>query len=234
MRPLHDILTRARRSLCEAMGGARYSRPALHAIDRKLERHLDFDGGFFVEAGANDGYAQSNTYFFERLRGWTGLLIEPVPALAAACRRNRRGPVIEAALVAEARPGETVGLHYAGLMSTMDGALGGSAATARHVAQGLEVQGLAGSHRLDVPARSLSSILDEWGINRPIDLLSLDVEGAEADALRGLDFARHAPRFVCVEARDRPAIAALLNPRYRLLEVLTDLGDYQDLLYILR
>jgi len=52
--------------------------------------------------------------------------------------------------------------------------------------------------------------------------------------LRGLDFARHAPRFVCVEARDRPAIAALLNPRYRLLEVLTDLGDYQDLLYILR
>ena len=60
------------------------------------------------------------------------------------------------------------------------------------------------------------------------------MEGAEADALRGLDFARHAPRFVCVEARDRPAIAALLNPRYRLLEVLTDLGDYQDLLYILR
>jgi hypothetical protein len=85
-----------------------------------------------------------------------------------------------------------------------------------------------------VPARTLSAVLDEQGISRPIDLLSLDVEGAEAAALRGLDFARHAPRFICVEVRDRPVIEALLNPRYRLLEVLTDLGSHQDLLYVRR
>jgi FkbM family methyltransferase len=234
LRPLRRFLSRSGRSLCETMGVARYSRPAQYSIDRKLERHLDFDGGFFIEAGANDGYDQSNTYYFEKMRGWTGVLIEPVPALAVECRRNRRGPVVEAALVAEARPGERVELHFAGLMSTLDGALGGAAETARHVAQGLEVQRLAGSYRLQVPARTLSAILDELAINRPIDLLSLEVEGAEAAALRGLDFARHAPRFVCVEARDRPAIETVLSPRYRLLEVLTDLGSHQDLLYILR
>ncbi len=234
LRPLRRFLVRARRSLCEAVGVARFSRPALHAIDRKLERHLDFDGGFFIEAGANDGYDQSNTYYFEKMRGWTGLLIEPVPALAAECRRNRRGRVIEAALVAEARPGERVELHFVGLMTTMEGALGGAAETARHVALGVEVQALAGSYRLQVPARSLSAILDDLGIDWRIDLLSLDVEGAEAAALRGLDFARHAPRFICVEVRDRPVIEALLNPRYRLLEVLTDLGNYQDLLYVLK
>jgi FkbM family methyltransferase len=234
LRSLRHSLARAGRSMCEAVGVTRFSRPALYSIDLKLERHLDFDGGLFIEAGANDGYAQSNTYYFEKIRGWSGLLIEPVPTLAAECRRNRRGPVIEAALVAEAHPGERVELHFAGLMSTMDGALGGAAETARHVAQGLEVQGLAGSYRLRVPARSLSAILDELGMSRPIDLLSLDVEGAEAAALRGLDFARHAPRFICVEARDRPAIEALLGSRYRLVEVLTDLGSYQDLLYGLR
>jgi FkbM family methyltransferase len=234
LRSLGHFLFRAGRSRCEAAGITCFSRPALYSIDRKLERHLDFDGGFFIEAGANDGYAQSNTYYFEKIRGWSGLLIEPVPALAAECRRNRRGPVVEAALVAEARPGETVELHFAGLMSTMDGALGDATETARHVAQGLAVQGLAGSYRLQVPARSLSAMLDDLGISRPIDLLSLDVEGAEAAALRGLDFARHAPRFICVEARDRPAIEARLTPRYRLLEVLTDLGSHQDLLYVRR
>ena len=36
-------------------------------------------GGFFVEIGANDGELHSNTLFFERVRGWQGLLVEPNP-----------------------------------------------------------------------------------------------------------------------------------------------------------
>ena len=50
-------------------------------------------------------------------------------------------------------------------------------------------------------------------------------------ALRGLELARHAPRFICVEARDEAAIAALLGSHYDLREVLTDLGTHRDLLY---
>jgi hypothetical protein len=38
-------------------------------------------GGFFVEAGAFDGEARSNSLFFERERGWTGLLFEANPQL---------------------------------------------------------------------------------------------------------------------------------------------------------
>lgn len=36
-------------------------------------------GGFFIEAGAVDGEAASNSYFFEVQRNWTGLLVEPDP-----------------------------------------------------------------------------------------------------------------------------------------------------------
>jgi FkbM family methyltransferase len=36
-------------------------------------------GGVFVEVGALDGYGASNTYFFEKERDWSGLLIEPNP-----------------------------------------------------------------------------------------------------------------------------------------------------------
>ncbi len=234
---LHAIrrpLVRARRAVCETLGIGRYSWMALNGLDRKIARHLGREGGVFIEAGANDGMNQSNTYYFERMRGWTGLLVEPVPALAAACRKNRRARVVEAALVAEDIPGATVELHVAGLMSTVAGALGDEAATRRHVETGLAVQGLARHAPLRVPARTLSAVIDETKLAQPVDLLTLDIEGGEAAALRGLDFRRHAPRFICVEARDEAAIRAVLEPRYRLAEVLTDLGTHRDLLYALR
>jgi FkbM family methyltransferase len=225
---------RWRRATCEAFGIGRYSWMGLNGLDRKIARHVDFDGGFFIEAGANDGVSQSNTYYLERIRGWTGLLIEPVPEFAAACRRNRRAKVVEAALVSPAEDGTTVELLTAGLMSTVRGALGDEQATTNHVASGVAVQGLKQSERLRVPARTLSRILDESGCSQPIDLLSLDIEGGEIGALRGLDLDRHAPRFICVEARNEPALQAILEPRYRLTEVLTDLGTHRDLLYSLR
>ncbi len=229
--PLRQSIKRARRSACEALGILRYSRPALHDLDRKLERHLDFDNGLFIEAGANDGVRQSNTYYFEKIRGWSGLLIEPVPELAADCRRNRRAPVREVALVAEDRPGAEVEIHVAGLMSTVEGALGDAAATARHVAAAAVQPGLPAARRIRVPARTLSALIDEARLPRAVDLLSLDVEGAELAALRGLDQARHAPRYICVETRDERAITTQLAPRYALCEVLTDLGTYRDLLF---
>ena len=37
--------------------------------------------GFFIEAGAADGEWFSNTLYFERHHGWTGLLVEPNPDL---------------------------------------------------------------------------------------------------------------------------------------------------------
>jgi len=227
-------LSRVRRAVCEALGIPRYSYLGLNGLDRKIERHLDFDHGLFIEAGANDGLRQSNTYYFEKIRGWTGLLVEPEPTQAAACRRNRCSRVVEAALVASEVPGATVELHFAGLMSTVSGALGNAEVTARHIADGLAVQQLPATRRLLVPARTLSALLDEAGIDRPVDLLSLDVEGGEPEALRGIDFARHAPRFICVETRDTEAITKVLEPRYRLLEVLTDFGAHRDLLYMLR
>ena len=49
-------------------------------------------------------------------------------------------------------------------------------------------------------------------------MLCLDVEGMEVEVLRGLDLARYAPRYVCVEVRDRKPIEALLGERYRLVE----------------
>ena len=225
------VLKRWRRTVFERCGSARYSRPALNGLDRKLERYLHIDNGFFVEAGANDGFQQSNTYYFEKLRGWTGVLVEPVPELAAECRRNRRGPVVEAALVAEDSPGATVPIRFAGLMSVLAHPTDSMVDPEQHVRTGLESQHLSTSYTVDVPARTLSSILDELGVTREIDLLSLDVEGAEIGVLRGIDWARHAPRFICIEVRQAEPLDALLFPRYERYEVLSEYDSYRDVLY---
>lgn len=225
-------LKRARRRLAEAVGIDWYSYLALNNLDRELARFLPQRGGFFIEAGANDGLAQSNTYYFERMRGWSGILIEPVPDLCARCSRERpRSSVVQAALVAPDFPHPDVEMQYAGLMSVVDGAFGDPAMRDRHVEVGLQQQGVGKTYSIRVPARTLSAIIDAESGGREVDLLSLDVEGAELQALRGLNLARHAPRFICVEARDPKGLADLLGARYEQAEILSDNGQHQDILF---
>lgn len=215
-----------RRKLFELLGLPRYSRPALNDIDRKLERHLSFDGGYFVEAGANDGYAQSNTYYLERFRGWSGVLVEPLPELYGRCVRERpRSKVFSCALVARDYEPTMVPMLTAGLMSLVRGAQKSPEADAEHCRQGARIQNTEVSE-IEVPARTLTSVLDEAGAGR-IDLLSLDVEGYELDVLNGLDLSRYRPRHILVEARFREEIDALLLPSYDVVDELS----HHDVLY---
>jgi FkbM family methyltransferase len=208
-------LARLRRRRMETRGDFSASYPALHDIDRQLERYLPERGGFFVEAGGNDGYTQSNTYALERRHAWRGVLVEPVPELARACALERPGShVVRAALVPEGFPNAEVGLRFGGLMTVV---VGGREADDEWVAAAHAVGQEEPPHEFRAPARTLSSILDE--VNAPeVDLLSLDVEGYEAQVLAGLDFERHAPRFVLVEMRDiggdRGPIEEVLGERY--------------------
>jgi len=91
---LKNWIKRRRRKVCESFGSGRYSRPALYEIDRKLEKYLPYENGFFVEAGANDGYTQSNTYYFEKMKGWSGVLVEPIPQLYRKCVKERSNSVV--------------------------------------------------------------------------------------------------------------------------------------------
>ena len=185
----------------------------LKGLDLALLPWLDFRDGFFIEAGANDGVKFSNTLFFERYRNWRGLLIEPIPDLAAECRKNRPLALVEnCALVARDSAPREVAMRYANMMSIVKGAMQSEEGDLEHIRKGCEVQQIE-SYEITVPARPLSEVLDRHGIAK-VDFLSLDVEGYELEALKGLDLARHAPRFLLVECRERAALENYLAPRY--------------------
>jgi FkbM family methyltransferase len=211
-------LGHARRRTFEALGSYRFSRTGAEAIDDRLERHLGFDGGFFVEAGANDGVNFSNTYYLERARGWTGVLVEGIPDLYRACVRHRpRSSVFNCALVGPEREGDLVTMHYSNLHSIVSGAL-----PFEHVEAGMVSQDER-TYDVQVPGRTLSSLLDEVNPGR-FDLLVLDVEGYEAQVLRGLDLDRHAPSLALIEVLTdaaRADVKAALGGRYEELERLT-------------
>lgn len=181
-----------------------------------------------MEAGANDGFNQSNTYYLEKFRGWTGVLVEAIPELYRACVVERPASrVYHAALVADDFVGATVSMHYANLMSLVDGAMKSAASDRAHVLRGAELQRDVVPYQLEVPAMTLTRVLDDSGIDR-IDLFSLDVEGYELQVLRGLDFHKYRPAFILVEANHRDEIDRYLSQHgYAIADELS----HRDVLY---
>jgi FkbM family methyltransferase len=185
-----------RNRIFEQFGSQRYAWPALLNLDRQLAEIVGGRPGTFVEAGAHDGFTQSNTYWLERHGGWSGLLVEPVPELARrATRRRPASRVVNCALVGPDYTRDDIEIHFGDLQS--------SVRDAEHAHAGLAVTG-ARTYDVTVPARTLSALLDDAGMAAP-DLMVLDLEGHEAEALAGLDLRRHAPRYLMVEALDGEA-----------------------------
>ena len=72
--------------------------------------------GFFIEAGAFDGEHLSNTLYFEKKLGWTGLLVEPNPdAFDVMTTKKRRSHLFANCLSTKMRP-EVVDFDACGLI----------------------------------------------------------------------------------------------------------------------
>ena len=230
MKPsLRELLGKVRDLM--GRGGDRTEFTGLHGVDRKLAAIAGHERGFFVEAGANDGITQSNTFFLEKRRQWRGLLVEADPRLCAKCRRARpASATVQAGLVGPDYRGSTVELYEAGLMSFVAGSLT-SAAQERQLSAARRFAQKVTGKTITVPARTLGQVLEAAGAPQEFDLLSLDVEGHEPTVLKGVDLDRWRPRLICVESRDQEALESALDSRYRLIAVLHQEEAYSDLLY---
>jgi FkbM family methyltransferase len=193
--------------------------PALNRLDQLMIERLP-KSGIFLEVGANDGFSQSNTYYLERAMDWRGILIEPLPSLYRRCRRLRsKSWCVNAACVADDFAGDTVELVDIDLMSVTLGQQPEADEAARLVwGQPEKV--------VQAPARRITEIIESSPF-AAVDFMSIDVEGAEVNLLRGLDLARFAPRWMLIETAVPQRIDELVAPYLRRSTALT----HHDYLY---
>jgi FkbM family methyltransferase len=198
-------------------------------LDHQIEKYLDFDCGYYVELGANDGRLSSNTLYYEQFRNWRGVLIEPAPNLYLECRKNRsaQNQIVCAACVAFDYKGDFVKIIYSNSMSValnVETDVGDGMAHAELGRQFLQPWETVFS--FGAVARTLSSILLEASAPHVIDFLSLDVEGTELEVLKGVDHNAFKFRYMLVECRDIERLRSYLEPLgYRLLERFNE-NDY--------
>lgn len=140
--------------------------------------------GYFVEVGANEPRLRSQTWHLEQA-GWTGVLIEPQPELVEQLRATRSARVFGVACSAPENAGLTMPFHVAGPLSSLD--------------RGGMAPGAVPDRVIDVPVRTLDSILEEAQAPIGFAFLSIDVEGHEIEVLRGLTLSHWRPRLVMLE-----------------------------------
>lgn len=224
VKSLKSSIKRLLRRGFELFGVEKYSHPSLHNMDRQLLEFLPSRPGIFIEVGANNGYSQSNTYYLERFKGWKGILVEPIPELYEECVKERRNSrVFNYALVANDYRKEYIEIHSASLMSVVNGILNNEN---EHLTKAAEFERDLKVKLLKIPARTLTSIIEECNIDK-IDFLSLDVEGYELEVLKGLDFDQFAPSFILAEANNRNELDDFLRSKYDIIKEFSS----KDILY---
>jgi FkbM family methyltransferase len=194
-------------------------------LDEKLLNFFtgkEMRGGLYVEAGAVNGIWQSNTLLLERNLGWTGLLVEPDHNLYEECLINRPGNFVYNAALVDPD-------YY---ISHVEGTFTSSTTNYELALQGQinyknpDFNIKPGAELRHVPAATLAYILKTLKIKKPIDLLSLDIEGLEIPALSGLDLNINRPRHIiietttCEEKREK-IYNYLVKFNYRFIEQMT-------------
>nr|XP_045598651.1 protein Star-like [Procambarus clarkii] len=139
-------------------------------------------GGFFLEMGALDGEDKSNTLYFEKYRGWSGLLIEPDPKLFRTLSGlNRKAYSINAA----------VSLTNVSALATFRPARG-EGRIWENSKKGITVQ-----------CFPLYTMLLALTV-RQIDFFSLDIEGHEMKVMKALPWEKVKVRVMCIEVNHVP------------------------------
>lgn len=151
-------------------------------------------GGYFVEAGAGDGFWDSSCYILEREFGWRGLCVEPNDRLFAELTQSRPRSIHEnVCLTATSRTvrfvaaGDGPHPHLSGIRENL---LRFKQRGGQLVAEGREIS------KKGTP---LADLLRRHGAPSMIDYAALDIEGSELEVLSSFPFGEYHFRALSME-----------------------------------
>jgi FkbM family methyltransferase len=144
--------------------------------------------GTYIDIGAGHPVADNVSFWFYE-RGWSGIVAEPQPELAALYAHVRPRDTVVTSLVGRSE-GE-IDFHR------VDRLHGFSTTVQSHAEQAKNFG--AGYRTLRLPVTTLAKLCETMRLN-DIDFLKIDVEGGEPDVLAGADFNRFRPKVIVIEA----------------------------------
>lgn len=152
--------------------------------------------GVFVDIGAHDGVSYSNTRYFERALGWTGVCVEPHPDAYERLTTNRTCQTQNVAVGGHNGEAELLTVVGQGeMLSSLEGAHADVDRITGHVKQ----QGnQATLKRFRVPCWTLDRVLEASGLDH-VDYITIDTEGNEPDILREFSPQAYQVRVLTIE-----------------------------------
>lgn len=193
------------------------------------------ENGVFIEVGAFNGIYGSNTYFFEKEKGWKGLLIEPheLNFKDMVEKSDRPNSVMENCAIDE-EDGEVEFFMMNGACDILSGMTKDYDNRHKQRIQNelnqFKVNPFEHHHKTEqsvvmVKSYRLQTLIDKHGYKN-IDLCSIDVEGGELSVVKSIDFDKTNIECFLIENnyQDRSVEDFLATKGYKLYKKL----DYDD------
>ena len=156
--------------------------------DEYLENNIfkGYKNGFYMDIGAHDGITINNTLYFEEYNNWTGVNVEPIEEVYNKLVINRPNDInINCAICNNDGTAEFI--LNAGYTEMISGLKNNY--DPRHFKR-LEKENKETNSKteiISVNTRKIETICDEHNIKH-INYLSIDVEGAEFDVIKSINF----------------------------------------------
>ena len=156
--------------------------------DKYLENKFfkGYKNGFYVDVGAHNGIDINNTLYFERNNNWNGINIEPIKKIFDSLVKNRPNDININCAVCN-HNGETEFYLNEGYTEMLSGIKDNY--DKRHLERlnNENIDNFSTTHIIKVITKKLDTIFDENNILH-INYLSIDVEGAEFEVIKSINF----------------------------------------------
>jgi FkbM family methyltransferase len=158
--------------------------------DQFLETNIfkGYKNGIFMDIGAHDGISINNTLYFEKNNNWTGYNVEPIKSVYDKLIINRPNCINLNCAISDT-DGTAEFIFNKGYTEMISGLKKNYDSRHYNRLQRENAQMGSTTEIITVPTKRIDTICNNYNITH-IHYLSIDVEGAEYDVIKSIDFDR--------------------------------------------